>query len=201
MDEDRDDARFAVRVLAGTVDVGVAQAGGVETVLLVVEEQIALAREFGDAVGGEWACRMLFIRREDVLLTVHGAAGGGEDDLPDRARAGGLEEIEQSADVDIRVEAGIRNRPPNIHLCGVVNEHFDLFIDDRPGGLVGADVGDDEFGTIGNILLAAARQVVQNQNSVAIARQRLGNVTTDETGAPSDTYDGTHPRPPDSDRP
>lgn len=71
----------------------------------------------------------------------------------------------------------------------MVDENFNSTIDNGARCLVGSDIPDDEFGALGDILLAAAGEVVQNQNLVAVAHQRFGDMTADETGAPCDTDD------------
>ncbi len=146
--EDRDDPGLAMRALARAVDVGVAQTGRIEPVLLIVEKEIALAGELGHAVGRERSNGVAFIGGEDILLAVDGAAGGSEDDLLDRAGAGGFQQIQKSTDVDIRVEARVRHRSPDIHLRRVVDEDLDLAIDDHACRLVGSDIRDHQFSAL-----------------------------------------------------
>jgi hypothetical protein len=83
-----------MRVLALAVDVGEAQAGGVQAVGHVVEEEVALERELRHPIGRERPRRVVFRRRENVLLPIDGAPGRGEEHLPHRALARRLQQIE-----------------------------------------------------------------------------------------------------------
>jgi hypothetical protein len=62
-----------MRVLALAVDVGVAQAADVDSVLDVEVVQIALAGELADAVGGDRPQGVVLLGGELVLLAVDGS--------------------------------------------------------------------------------------------------------------------------------
>jgi DNA-3-methyladenine glycosylase len=192
IEEYGDHARLSVRILSRTVDVGVPQAGGVQTILLVVEVQVALAGELGHSVRGDRSLGVGLARRELVLLAVDGAAGRGQDHLPENAAAANLQEIEQAADVDIGVEPRVGDRLSDIHLGGVVDQNIDVVVDENAARLLASDVADMKLAAGRDVLLAAARQVVHNENPVACGKQRLGDMATDEPCSSGDTDDVAH---------
>jgi hypothetical protein len=74
--------RFPVRVLAWPVDVSVAQSRVRETVLDVIEVQIAFPCELRDTVGGDRVLGMVLGGRERLLLPVYGPPVEAKTTLP-----------------------------------------------------------------------------------------------------------------------
>ena len=86
--EDGHHARFAVRVLPGPVDVGVAQDRVVEAVIGLVGEEVVLDGVLAHAVGRDGVDGMGLVHREVAGLAEEGAAGAGVDDLADAVTRG-----------------------------------------------------------------------------------------------------------------
>src|ERR1700733_10857552 len=73
--KDRDDAGFAVRILARAVHVAESQREVIDSVLDLVEEEIGFGCQLGDAVRTHRAFRMILGARKLILLAVNRAAG------------------------------------------------------------------------------------------------------------------------------
>ena len=84
-----------------------------------------MATPYGETGRAGW----LLVGRVDVLFAVDGAAGGGEDDLPQLSAAAGFQKIQKADDIDVGVEDRVLHRTPDIHLGGMVNQDLDLALD------------------------------------------------------------------------
>ena len=121
------------------------------------------------------------------FLCDRGRYGFAYANLPQRPRAPRLEQVERPADVHVGVEPRVGDRPPHVDLRRVVDEHLDAGARDQRRGLRGADVEAVQLGAGRDVLLAAARQVVDNQHAMPGPQQGLGDVGPDEASAPGDT--------------
>ncbi|MBP1619848.1 MAG: hypothetical protein H6Q02_615 [Acidobacteria bacterium] len=119
---------------------------------------------------------MVLAGREDVLLAVDRAAGRGEDDLAQRAAPAALEQVDCAAHVDVGVEQRVGDRAAHVDLRRVVDQHLDAGLGDERGRPGRPDVEHVEFGAGRDVVLAAAREVVDNQDPVAGGDQRVGHV-------------------------
>ena len=63
---------------------------------------------------------MVLVGGHHVGFAVEGASGGAEDDLTHGVVDGGAQDVETAHDIDLRVVAGIRDRPRDLGLRGVV---------------------------------------------------------------------------------
>ncbi len=68
----------------------------------------------------------------------------------------------------------------------MVDENLDLALDQQASGLGRSHIEDRELGAVRDVLLAAAREVVHNQDVVAGRHQSLGDVAADEAGTTGD---------------
>ncbi len=150
--EDGHDPGLSVRVLARTIDVGVAQRRVGETVLRPVEVQVALASELRDAIGRDRVLGVILGGRELALLAVDRASGRGEDDLFYVVLDAVFEQPQRSQHVDVGVEVRLPDRAPHVHLGRLVAERLRAELLEDPGA-PGADVQLVEQGVFGKFSL------------------------------------------------
>src|SRR5690606_20199078 len=122
--EDRDNTRFAVRVLSRSVDVGQGERGEVEPVELLVGTQVVGYDLLGDAVRRHrplWG-GLVDRKHRGVGLAVDGAAARREHDLAGAALTRAFEHVQRADDVDGGIVRRPGNRHPYVDLCGEVED-------------------------------------------------------------------------------
>ena len=124
--------------------------------------------------------------REEVLLAIDGAAGGGEEDLAHAAVARRLGQVEAAEDVDVGIEDRVLDRAPHVHLRRVMDEDVHPRFAHQGGGLLGADVEHVQLGPWGDVLPPAAGKVVDHQHPVAPGQECVGQMGADEPGPARD---------------
>ena len=134
--EDCDHAGLAVGVLARPEDVGIPEAGHTQSVLAVVEIQVALAGQLGNSIGGNRTNGVVFIGRMNVLFAINCAACGRKDDLLYSGLPCRLKKVEQAEQIDIGVKERVLHRPPYIHLGCVVDQNVYFSIVQELGSLI-----------------------------------------------------------------
>ncbi len=182
-DEDGDHPRLAVRVLAGPVDVGVAQRDEGQAVLGLVEEGVQLARPLAHAVGAHRVGRMRLRRREDLLLAVDRAARGHEEDPAHARPARGLEQADRAQDVGARIEERVGDRAAHVHLRGVQVQDLRPLDADQRGGARVLDVELVEARSGIQVVAAAGGEVVDDDHLVARGHAGVHHVRADEARA------------------
>src|SRR5262245_47567549 len=126
--EDRDDSGLAHAVLAGSVDVSVAEDLGLESVDYLVVVEVFLDRKLGAAVRRDRVRRVGLGRRPSSPgLSVQRAPRGREEDPADPGPSAGLEELERTEDVRARVVERIGDAVAEVDLRGVVGNEVDPF--------------------------------------------------------------------------
>ncbi len=134
--EDRDHAGLAVWILAGAVDVGIPKTGHIQSVLAVVEIQVALAGQLGNSIGGNRTDGVVFIGWVNVLFAINCSACGCKDDLLDSGLPRRLKKVEQAEQIDIGVKERVFHRAPYIHLGCVVDQNVYFSIVQELGSLI-----------------------------------------------------------------
>ena len=119
--EDGDDACLAVRVLARPIDVGQAQDDPAESVERLPASEVELGRHLRDAVRGDGPGGMVLGRRDHVRVAVARAARRHVDDAPHAELPTSLEDVDRSHDVDLRVQARVRDGAADGGLSGQVD--------------------------------------------------------------------------------
>ena len=185
--EDRDDACFAMGVLSGSEDVAVAQCCVRYFIESMIPFEVLLADGLRQAVRALGAHGVGFCGWEGVLFAVHGPARRGEEDMLQGAGgAPSLHDIEQAHNVDVGVEGRQRHALANIHLGGVQTQHLGCKGSDRGGGHGAAHVGDDEAGARVDLGAKPRREVVDDDDVIAVSDEAVDEVGTNEAGAAGD---------------
>ena len=129
--EDGDDTCLTVRILARTVDVGVAQGDELQAGLAAERPPVRLSAEFGCAVRRLRETCGGLRRRDDRGVAVDRTTARCEDDTP-RARVDrGTQHVHGADHVHIRVVERIADRFAHIDLCGVVKDDLGFRVGDR----------------------------------------------------------------------
>jgi len=188
--EERDDRGVgAVRVLARTEDVEVAQADGGQA----VERREVLREELvdvlGDGVGRKRGADVVLDLRERLGIAV-GGGGGRVDDVLDAGLVRGVEDVDRARDVDVggqrRVVDGQRHRAER----GVVQDVAGAG-DRLLAGVHRADVVLDEGEARvaqerRDVFALAGGKVVEDDDVVVLREEPLDQVGADESGAAGD---------------
>src|SRR5580698_2033374 len=119
--EDRDDPRLPRRVLARAVHVGQPQHRVGGAVQPVVEADILLGAQLGDAVRRLGQREHVLGGRDRRVLAVQGAAGGAEQH-PRADGPGGLQHVHRADDIGLRVGGGCGDAGPYVNLGGQVTD-------------------------------------------------------------------------------
>ena len=101
-----------------------------------------------------------------------------------------LEHAQRPEHVHVCVVVGAIDRDAHVGLRREVEAHLgSRLVED--GVRVGADVGHVEAGAVREVLVLAAREVVEHVHLVAALEEPFGDVRADEPRSPGD--DGPHP--------
>ena len=189
--EDRHHARLAVDVLAGTVDVAVAQRDGRQAVQALVERGVALGRVLALAVGGQRRDRMVLWGGQHVGVAVQASAGRGVHQPRRPVGACGLEHREHAQDVAGGVRRRVLHREAHVDLGGQVKHRLRPGLRERRGDarrVTDIDLGQPSpAGQRTPEVLALARgQVVDHGHRVPAGHERVDEVGADESRAPGD---------------
>ena len=184
-DEDRDDARLAVGILARTVDVTVAQRGKIELLALAVEAQVVLGHHLGDAVGRRGPLRGVVGDRE-ALGRAERRAARREYHLARAALTRLLQHVEQAHDVDLRVVDRIARRDRHRVLGGVMVHDVGLEIGEDAADRLVADVHVHQryaVGDVGPPPAAVLPERIHDEQVVPGGEVRVDDVRADEAGS------------------
>jgi hypothetical protein len=123
-------------------------------------------------------------RREHILLSVDRPACAAEDEAFYVGHTAGFQQVEKSYDVDIGVESGIGNRPPNVHLCSEMADNIGTFFSNDLCRCFGSNVEFYQSSTVVKIGRFAGREIVECDDLVARIGERSAHMRTDESSAP-----------------
>ena len=186
VEEDRHHPRFAERILAGPVDVGVAQAERRHPVRAPVKLDILFAAELGSAVRARRPPRMGLGRGKDVLLAVDRAARGGEDEAPHARTPGRFQGRERPEHVHGGIEERIGDRHAHVHLRREMHHGVGPTLLHLGHQLRIADVEDDELDAVRNGFALSVAEIVDRGHAVSLGEQRPARMRTDESSASGD---------------
>src|SRR5262245_33817966 len=156
-----------MRVLSWTIDIRVPKRNIGEAILGMIKIEIMLSGAFTYSIGTDWVGVMLFVRREVFLFPIHSSPRGGKDDLFDSCFTGPFKEIEHAKDIHSRIKKGISHRAADIHLCCMMIENFDFFLNNKLSHGWILNISLDETCPRMKILPFASRKVVDHDDLVA----------------------------------
>jgi hypothetical protein len=164
--EDRDDARLAVRVLPGTIDVRVAQRRVLEAELHLVIVHVVLDADLGDAVRRHGPQRVLLVGPgstpaprtppppEEAKMNLR---------TPFRPRS--LQEVQRPEDVHLGVEDRVLDRLPHVDLRRVMVDDLRPERPHRLRGRVRLDVPENEPRLFRHVLLLPEERLSRTSTS------------------------------------
>src|ERR1700693_1497979 len=133
---------------------------------------------------------MLLAQGEAVLLAIDRAAGRGEDYAAQPVRATGLHQVEQTDQVDLRVEGRIGDRTSHVHLRRQMHQDLGpLALDYGADSDGGAQIGLVKVPSRVYLIALAGREIVDDGDFMTTAgRQHVNRMRADKAGPASDQY-------------
>ena len=129
-----------------SVDVCVAQRDVRQTKGHVVIAKIEFACEFADSVGTQGQGLMLLSGRDRLTVAVNGPARRGKNDSLHARILTSLQQIDETDDIDARIEAGISDGTADIHLRRMVVQNIRLDLCNQLSNFGIGDIDSVNFG-------------------------------------------------------
>ena len=166
-----------MRILARSVDIGIAQRDVVQAVGVAVDEQVVFDCVLAGAVAIQRIDRVRLVDRQELRFAVGRAAGGGIDELLHALAARRFQQIDRTDDIDLGVEGRLAHRSAHVGQGRLVTD--DLWLR-RPKSarypLWVADVGLIERRSRVEVGQLAGAEVVQNGHLVACGHIGIDDV-------------------------
>jgi hypothetical protein len=175
-----------MRVLPGSVDVGVPQGDGSEAVLPGVELEVLFTHPLGDAVGADRVGGGGLRGRLGDVPVEH-APRGGEDDPLTATGNRRIENIDQADAVDLGVEPRLADRAADRHLGCLMADGIRLLRSEHFGhrGRV-ADIDFVKRHASRQVFPRTAGEVIEHGNRMAGCQQGVHDVAADKAGTAGD---------------
>ena len=110
------------------------------------------------------------------LITVHGAAGGGEDDFPGLGLGCGLEEVQGPQNIFLGIHYRIIHGDAHAHLGGMMHQHLGLPAANQVEGFRGFDIVREELRRRRHVFPAAAAEIIHHRYLMAAFHQGVGHM-------------------------
>ena len=146
-------------------------------------EEVLLGGQLRDAVGRDRIRGVILVRREALGVAVDRAPAGREDDLGDTGRERRPRDADRAEDVDLRVEDGILDGLSHVDLRRVMEDRVHVRVVKEAFEVEAADVAFDESGPFREAGPLARREIVEDDDVLAIGEKGVCEMGADETGA------------------
>jgi hypothetical protein len=124
---------------------------------------------------------MLLVLRRVLGLSVDGPTGGGEENPTQSLTDPCLHKVEESTHVHVRVEAGVLDRLPYVHLRGVVDQAIVLVLSKERRSRFRTDVMLEKRSPFRSLPTTACGEVIEDVNLVPFGEKCISDVRADES--------------------
>ncbi len=175
-----------MRVLPGSIDIGVPQGDGGDPMFAGIELQVLFTHPLGDAIRADRIGRS-GLGRWCRYVAIEHPTGGGKDNSPAAGGHCGIKNIDQTDAVHLRVKERLPHGPADRHLGCLMTDGIGSFVGEylrHRGGI--ADVDLMQRHARRQVFSRAAGKVIEHGNCMAGCQQGVNDMAADKAGTAGD---------------